>query len=259
MFPSFMISKLEIPFYGLFCVAGTGLAIAVVVMRSKVTLIPKDDILYAALYSAIGVVAGGKLLYLLIDLPKIVEAFPRFTEDPSLIFVYLRGGFVYYGALGGVIVGLYIYCRRYRSRFLPMLDNCVVGVPLAHALGRIGCLSAGCCYGREYHGIGHIVFGSRGLAPAGVPLFPSQIVESALNIILFAALFIYARRIRPTGRVTGVYLLSYAVIRFTLEFFRGDAERGFFLGISTSQLISILLLPIGMWLIFANKSKKIQA
>ena len=259
MFPSFTISGLEIPYYGLFCIVGVALAIVVAVTRSRITLIPMDDVFYAALYSALGVVAGGKILYLIVDFPRIIEALPLFRENPGIILVYFRGGFVFYGSLGGAIISFYIYCRHYKIGFLSMLDNSIVGVPLAQAFGRIGCFSSGCCYGREYHGIGHVVFGSRGLAPAGVPLFPSQLVESACNIVLFAALFIYARRIRPTGRVTGAYLLSYAVIRFTLEFFRGDAERGFFLGISTSQFISILLLPVGLWLVFADKNKEIHA
>ena len=77
-------------------------------------------------------------------------------------------------------------------------------------------------------------------------------------MLLFGALLLYGRRVRPTGRVTGIYLLSYAIIRFVLEFWRGDDARGLFLGISTSQLISILLVPVALLLIFSKRFRRMQ-
>ncbi len=255
MFPSFSLLGREIPFYGLFCVFGVALAILVALFRARKLPLDKMDIFFGGTYAAIGLVIGGKILFLIVSLPEVVAAG---RQSASLLLNYLMGGFVWYGGLFGIIGGLYIYCRQYKLRFLPLLDACIVGVPLAHIFGRIGCLSAGCCYGAPYDGPGHIIFHNSGIAPNGVPLFPSQLAEAAANLILFIALALYARRTRPTGRVTGIYLAAYAVIRFILEFWRGDPDRGLFLGISTSQLISVLLLPIALMLIFSKRFRRID-
>ena len=119
-------------------------------------------------------------------------------------------------------------------------------------------VAEGCCYGCAYDGPGHIIFTQSKIAPNNIPLFPSQPLEAICNLLLFIALLIYGRKVRPTGRITGIYLAAYAVIRFTLEFWRGDGERGLFLGISTSQLISILLIPIACVLIFSNRFRRAE-
>ena len=253
MSPSFEFLGHDISFYGIFALVGGCLALLVALARCPRRGITRQDMFFAALYGAIGLLVGGKLLYLLVSLPAVVAAA---RESFGLLLHYLTSGFVWYGGLFGLIGGMAIYCRQYKLRFLPLLDTAIVSVPLAHAFGRLGCLSAGCCYGCPYDGPGHIVFQHSEIAPNGVPLFPSQPLEAICNLLLFVALLLYARRTRPTGRVTGIYLLSYAVIRFVLEFWRGDPERGVFLGISTSQLISILLVPIALILIFSKRFRR---
>lgn len=87
------------------------------------------------------------------------------------------------------------------------------------------------------------------LAPPGVALFPVQLLEAVLNILLFAGLFTYSRRPRKPGQVLGLYLASYGIMRFGLEYLRYDAVRGMALGLSTSQWISLALAPVGVLLI----------
>ena len=95
------------------------------------------------------------------------------------------------------------------------------------------------------------------LAPHGVALFPVQLLEATLNFILFLFLYHYAKKPRKPGAVLGLYLVCYAVERFGLEYLRFDEIRGFLFGISTSQWISMLLIPIGLFLIFVPFEKKI--
>jgi phosphatidylglycerol:prolipoprotein diacylglycerol transferase len=87
-------------------------------------------------------------------------------------------------------------------------------------------------------------------APNEVPLFPTQLLESGLNFIAGILLLIYAKPTRKPGKILGLYLIYYLVMRFFIEFFRGDIIRGVLLGITTSQWISIALIPVGLWLLF---------
>ena len=92
------------------------------------------------------------------------------------------------------------------------------------------------------------------VAPNGIPLFPVQLVEAGLNFLLFFFLLWFAGKPRPQGRILGAYVIAYAVIRFVLEFLRYDYERGILWVFSTSQWISLILLPIGIWLL-ARRAK----
>ena len=111
-------------------------------------------------------------------------------------------------------------------------------IPIMHAFGRIGCFCAGCCYGRPYEGFGAVVFPYGSQALAGEKLFPVQLVESGLVLIL--AIVIIILEVKKEFYYTiETYLISYSVIRFILEFMRYDAVRGEAFGLSTSQWISI--------------------
>jgi phosphatidylglycerol:prolipoprotein diacylglycerol transferase len=95
-----------------------------------------------------------------------------------------------------------------------------------------------------------VIFRHSQAAPNGVALLPIQLISSGINFLGCIVLFIYGRNKRKSGRVIGVYLIFYSIARFIIEFFRGDVIRGVFFGISTSQWISLILIPIGLWLYF---------
>jgi phosphatidylglycerol:prolipoprotein diacylglycerol transferase len=129
-----------------------------------------------------------------------------------------------------------------------------------HAIGRIGCFCAGCCYGRAMDPPFGVYFRADSVAPIGVALFPVQLLESVLNFILFIILFGYSRKPRADRQITGLYIACYGVIRFILEFFRGDGERGILWIFSTSQWISLALIPLGLyWLLKATKKRGTEA
>ena len=196
---------------------------------------------------------GAKLLYIVTIIPAIIENWDVIKADMGILYQSLSAGFVFYGGLIGGLIGYYIYCRQFKLDFLLFMDLMAPSLPIMHGIGRIGCLFAGCCYGIHYEGPFHITFERSIVAPNGVPLFPTQIVESILNIIAGIFLIIYSRRERQQGRIIAVYIIYYSIIRFILEFLRGDIPRGMVFSISTSQLISILLLPIGLYLFLKPK------
>lgn len=110
----------------------------------------------------------------------------------------------------------------------------------------------------EYNGWGHIVFTNTPYAPTNVPLFPSQIIEAICNLLIFAIIIVTYKRFKGTYISIAIYCILYSIVRFVLEFFRGDAIRGFLLNLSTSQWISILLFLIGIIVIMFNSKRKIE-
>lgn len=256
MLPTIQVFGFEIAMYGLLIVIGMGLGMAVAAMRARKNGQTAQDVLFAGIFAIIGLVIGAKLLYLVTILPGLVRNFSYLLDHPETIAALLSGGFVFYGGLLGGILGLWVYTRLYKLDFWGMTDALIPSVPLMHAFGRLGCFCAGCCYGIPFPAPLGLFFDASPVAPHGVALFPVQLLEALLNLMIFGLLLWYARKPRGRGRVIGLYMSTYAVMRFLLEFLRFDAERGGFWGLSTSQWISLALLPVGLYLLLNHKFKK---
>lgn len=257
MFPTIEIYKVTISTYALLTVIGAVLGIYIATRRSSMYNIGKEDTVFASLYAGIGLLIGAKVLSIISSIPIIIEYRKLIFASFQTFAAFFSGGFVFYGGLIGAIIGAYFYCRRYKLDFIAVLDLLAPSVPLIHGFGRLGCFSAGCCYGIKYDGPLHVVFHDAIGAPNGIALLPIQLIESLINFILFLILIIYARKLRKPGRVIGLYLIFYSIIRFILEFYRGDYARGTFLNLSTSQWISLPLLLVGIYMFYNNlKTKK---
>lgn len=131
-------------------------------------------------------------------------------------------------------------------------------VALAQGFGRIRCLLAGCCYGKETDSIFAITFHESEFAPNNVPLIPTEIYSSVLDFAHFALLLFIASRKKKDGQVAACYLIFYSIGRFILEFFRGDLIRGSVGVLSTSQFISLFTGAAGI-IILILRSKKSNA
>jgi phosphatidylglycerol:prolipoprotein diacylglycerol transferase len=123
------------------------------------------------------------------------------------------------------------------------------GIALGHVVGRLGCLMAGCCFGRPTSVPWAITFHDSLAAgpPLGVPLHPTQLYEAAAEALIFVVLLALERRGRSfAGRTFWAYMLLYAVSRFAIEFYRGD-DRGMIFGaVSTSQFVSLIVVPLAI-------------
>lgn len=246
MLPYINIFGYNIATYGLIIFIGIFIgAIISIFYFTKFFNIKKEDVFYCILYAVIGVGIGAKLLYIITNIPFLIENYQ--TLDLYNTFLQmLKGGFVFYGGLIGGILGVFIYSKQFKISFKELLLILLPVVPLIHSIGRIGCLCAGCCYGMEYHGFGAITFHDSLLAPNDVPLFPMQVVEAICNFIIFIVLLVTYKKFLGTYKTVGLYLVLYSIVRFTLEFFRGDLIRGIYFSLSTSQWISIVLFIIGI-------------
>lgn len=174
----------------------------------------KDDTFQGALFGVIGLLIGAKVMYFISKWPIIFTRFPKFISAtkkyPLSALNYCFGGMVFYGGLIGAIIGVYVYCRKFKVDFVPYLDVFAPLLPLAHAFGRIGCFLGGCCYGIEYHGFGSVHFPYNEAIPelSAVPRVPVQLMEAGANIIFFIILFVIMQKKRlAPGRGMGIYLL----------------------------------------------------
>lgn len=251
MHPFIYIGNTEVSTYVLLITFGLILGVAVVLFRSKKYPITKSQVILSFIFIIIGLIFGGKLLNAITQIPTIIQNWDLAKTNPSATLNYVFGGLVFYGGLIGTLIALKLFCFQFDKPFLLLTNLYVPIIPLVHTFGRIGCFFMGCCYGIEYHGFLALHFPDDAYIE-GVNLvsrFPVQLLESFLNFILFIVLFIYTKKPRKEGSVLGIYLISYGIIRFGTEFLRGDAIRGIFLGISTSQWVSFITISIGIYLI----------
>ncbi len=228
--------------YGLLILTGFIIGIVIALFRADKHNQKKEDVFYASLFAVIGLIIGAKLVYLLINIPYIINNFQAMIKNPQYIIAMLQGGFVFYGGLAGAIILMYVYTKKYKIDFIDLVETLTPSFPLIHAFGRLGCFLAGCCYGIPFKAPIGMRFSQSLVAPNNVELFPVQLLESFLNILIFTFLFIYARKKRSKGNLIRIYLILYSIARFFLEYLRYDAERGFWMGVSTSQWFSIAII-----------------
>ncbi len=250
MYPTIMILGQPVSTYGICLLAGVLTAAFLACIRVKAR--GGEWTMMAVLATVCMALAllGAKLAYIAFSYPGGFAGAVRDVGngDYSILF----GGFVFYGGLILAIPGAIAVFRTGHLDTGVFCDSAVPCVPLGHALGRIGCTLGGCCYGIEYQGFGAIWSHEKG---EGILLFPVQPLEALLNLALFAALVIYTRKRRPGMRTLYVYLAAYAVIRFSLEFLRGDLIRGIFGVFSTSQWISIGLFGMAIGAILIQHAR----
>jgi phosphatidylglycerol:prolipoprotein diacylglycerol transferase len=246
VFGDWTIGPIPIRMYGLMIGIGFLLGIFLASRRAKKEGIDPDRIMDMGVYLLLAAIVGSRILYVLTTLRE-------FKANPLDVFAIWKGGLVFYGGLLAAIpVGIW-YVRKHKLPVWKTADIMAPSIALGHAFGRLGCFFAGCCYGAVCSGPLCITFHDRhSLAPLGVPLFPTQLMESGGEFLIFGILmFLWPRR-KYDGQLFWLYPIFYSILRFTIEFFRGDAERGVYFGglISTSQLIAVLMLGFSVFMLW---------
>lgn len=251
MLPFIDVFGIQIPMYGLSIGIGTIICFIILQYTPKYRRLTQDDSFYCAIWCAVGGFIGAKLLYIIVEMPQL------FLNPLSFLKSIITGGLVFYGGLiGGALAG-YLYVKKHKLDFLALADSLIVPFVIAHAFGRIGCFFAGCCYGlvcdspiSVYYPEGSI------LAPSGVPVLPTQLMEALFLFCLFFYLFRQLKKEKCEGIVLSKYAIFYAIWRFLLEYLRSDS-RGALWIFSTSQLISLAILPLGILLYrYAKRREK---
>jgi phosphatidylglycerol:prolipoprotein diacylglycerol transferase len=245
MYPKLLdLGPLSIYTYGLLLAASYLLGLQLALRRARPAGLDPGKVMDLGIWVIVAALVGAKLLLVVVDLP-------HFIENPGDLFSLARSAGVFYGGLIlAVIVGLALV-RRYHLPVWTTGDVYAPGIALGHVVGRMGCFAAGCCYGREAHVPWAVTFtnplASQFGTPLNVPLHPTQLYESGAELLILVALLVLEKRGRPfPGRTFWGYVAAYAVSRFVIEAFRGDARGLVFGTLSTSQAISLLLLPLSI-------------
>lgn len=260
MFPYFEVLGKTIGSYGLCAIVGLLVCGVVASLLARRYRIAYEDIILVMVVIGVSLLIGGHLMFGITNTNQLIALVKEASSyNIKQIFAYLAqyfGGMVYYGGFLGACVGLLVYTKFSKciERGLAF-DLFAVSIPLFHVFGRIGCFLSGCCYGME-SSFGFVVHGNT-LIPElnDVRRLPVPLFEAACNLAIFFVLFRMFVKEKEKGKLIFYYMLIYPVVRFTLEFFRGDAIRGFLFGLSTSQWISIGLFAVAVWKLFLTKNK----
>lgn len=193
-------------------------------------------------YAALGAIIGGRIGYMLF------YNFPELFHEPWALFKIWQGGMSFHGGLLGVFIALWIFARKYAKPFWEVGDFVAPLVPIGLGAGRIGNFINGELWGR----VTDMPWGMVYPHVDEKPRHPSELYEFGLEgIALFILVWYYARKPRPTGRVSAVFLIGYAVCRLIVECFRQpDPQLGYiaFGWLTMGQILSIPMLLLGLWL-----------
>jgi len=282
-----------------------------------------DQIYDLAFWVFLSGVGGSKILFVIVNWKEYGPTLGEVFTTPAKLVEFLSGGLVFYGGLIGATVASYFFCRVHKIEFLRLADLAIPTVSLGQCFGRLGCFSAGCCWGdvagkavrwgvhfpgaelaRNLFGApsetASLAFQSQAVDPRWVvestgqifheavpgavristwvaqhghtlPVHPTQLYESVGQFLLFLSLIWLRGRRRFDGQIFGLWLMAYAVLRSTVELFRGDVERGTLHGllewmgasgfatkvpleawynISTSQFISLGMFALGATVLY---------
>lgn len=251
MFPTLIhLGSFRIATYGVLVAAGYLLGILWLKSQRRNMKLSEDDF-WVLIYSLFaGAVLGGKLLYVALE-------WDFYRAGPLDILRSFRQGFVFYGGLGGGVLAGILVTYYKRKSFLALADYFGVAIPLGHWLGRLGCLAAGCCYGRPTGLPWGVTFRRTDSLVQdeflGVSLHPAQLYESLGSLVLAAVLYRALRRVqagslRP-GAVFLLYVLGYAALRFAVEIVRADERGGMPWGLSPAQWTGLVSAAVALALL----------
>lgn len=251
----FNIGSWPVYSYGVLLAAAYLAGLQMAVVRARRAGLDGAKIMDFGIYLIIAALVGAKLMLVVVD-------FSYFRQNPRELLSLARAGGVFYGGLiAAVAVGLWLV-RKYKLPVWTTGDLMAPGIAVGHVIGRIGCLMAGCCYGRPTSVAWAVTFKDPAAAinvgtPLGIPLHPTQLYDAGAELIILGVLLATERRGKPfAGRTFWGYLFLYAVSRFIIEFYRGDDARGvMFNALSTSQIVSLAIVPISLFMLWRLRAR----
>lgn len=256
MHPFFAIAGGYIPAYGLIITLGSLMALTLGLLVAKHRKLDTNN--YCALcgYGLLGGMVGAKLFYILTWYQEL-DFLRIFDPIYSLSLVHPSGFVVIGGLIGGAIT-MAVSSKLHNLKAQELVQNLIFVLPLCQCFGRIGCFMAGCCYGISYEGFGAVSFPHYSFAGA-VSRFPVQLLSSGL-LFLCATILYFISRTKYKRYSIYFYIFIYSILRFLLEFLRGDyIERGVRCWLSPSQLLCLIcLVLLSLVLLFKCYLKRVR-
>jgi phosphatidylglycerol---prolipoprotein diacylglyceryl transferase len=248
----FKIGSFQLPTYGVLLATALIVALYTVVRLGRREGLDTGRLVDFSTWIIISALLGAKVLMILTECTF-------YRQHPGQIFsvATLEAGGVFYGGFVAATVFAVWYIRTYKLPFWKVFDVYAPAIVLGQSIGRLGCFSAGCDYGVPSKSFLAVTFTSKFAhdmtgVPLGIPLFPWQIVASITMLCIFGILIWRYRHKSRDGEIFLLYIVLYAVARFSLEFLRGDSDRGFVFNhlLSTSQFIALLVLAVAAVMAF---------
>ena len=240
----FKLGPLTIYSYGVMVACAFGVTALLIRYRSPEFGIPRPQAMDLVIWVLVGGILGARALYILVN-PY------HFLSRPVEIFMLHHGGLIFFGGLGGGLIGAVLFIRKEGLSFADTSDLIASYIALGQAIGRIGCLLNGCCYGRPTN----LPFGI--LFPGEkAPLHPTQIYESLACLAIFIFLLSLQAKRPFKLSIFLLYLILYSVFRFFNEYFRGDNLQAF-LGLTLGQIIYLLLFFVGV-VVYIKRLRRAQ-
>ncbi len=251
----FYLFNTFIPYYGFCILVGIGCASCIGFFLCKYLKLDENDFIIICAYLIAFGFFGAKLLYILVSI-KIIDFKSAFSSIHSFNN-FISSGFVFYGGLLGGMAAFPFVKKVHKINSSGYLKCITPSLGIAHAFGRIGCSLAGCCYGIETKSHFYFSYQESIIAPNNVKLVPVQGIESFFLFILsFICFFLVIKKSKIA--VHYLYLFVYSILRFVLEFFRGDSARGIYGFFSTSQIISLLIILGVVFITIYNHHRNIR-
>lgn len=252
----------NIPFFSGFKLHTYGLLVALAFLagmswvshESKRVGEPPQKLMDLCFYIVISAIIGSRIFYVLFEDSD-------FWGNPLSFFKIWEGGLVFHGGLLFAIAFSVGYVHRHHLNFWRVADIFSPGIAIGHAIGRIGCYMAGCCYGKPaqegffWTSTFPPIEGS--LAPSGIPLYPIQLMEALAEGLIFLTLILIRKKKQFDGQILLLYLILYSLVRFGLDFLRDELSKDTFLSslikapLSDAQIISLglILTALFLWIL----------
>ena len=231
--------------YGVLLAAAYLLGLQFALARAKSRGLEPNRVMDLGIWIIVSALVGAKLLLLIVE-------WDTYGRNPAELMTLIRSGGVFYGGLIVAVLVAFWYMWRHRLPLWSVSDVFAPGIALGHVIGRFGCFFAGCCFGKETTVPWAITFTSEYAArnvgtPINRPLHPTQLYEAGAELIILLFLIATERKGRPfPGRTFWGYMLLYGISRFVIEFYRGDSRGMVFDALSTSQFVSVILVPLSV-------------
>ncbi|MBP1625550.1 MAG: prolipoprotein diacylglyceryl transferase [Holophagaceae bacterium] len=256
----FRIGNFPIGTYGLILVIAFFSALALAKRQGRMDGLPGDALVDLSITMLLAGVVGAKVLMVVVDVSGGARLADAFSLD-----TLRAGGAVHGGIIAGAIA-LFWRARKLKLNLPLTLDACAPAASLGQAIGRLGCFSAGCCYGSESHGPLSVIFTSHDASllsgtPLGLPLHPVQLYTFCMNLVVMALLLLIRKHRRFKGQVLASYFILEGLGRALMETWRGDLDRGvWFAGLSTGRVTALLFIlagiVLGFWFHRSNAAPK---
>jgi len=263
------LGRIRLHTYGVLVSTAFLIGIMLSIREAKRTGENPDNILDLAFWVILAAIVGSRVLFIITEWNLYAADWQKIHHWTQWrLFRIWEGGLVFYGGFLGAMLASWWFMHRHKMNFWKITDIIVPTLAIGHFFGRLGCFSAGCCYGKSCSVSWGVTF-HQGFATKGIPIHPTQLYSALGALTVFFLLVWLRSHKRYHGQILAWYLLLYPISRFTVEIFRGDAERGYLFKwdafpqiigpdlLTTSQFVSIILFFIGLSIMaFRNKQIK---